>query len=68
MVTDSGQINAIYRLHHEEKWSVRRIARELHIARETVKKYLHSPAGELTKHKPRKTKLDDFKPLIREFV
>ena len=68
MVTDSGQINTIYRLHHEEKWSVRRISRELHIARKTIRKYLHSPAGIVQNRKPRKTKLDDFKPIIRELV
>lgn len=68
MAMDSGQINAIYRLHHEEKWGVRRIARELHIARKTIKKYLRSPAGVPAIRKPRKTKLDDFKPVIRELV
>lgn len=68
MVIDSGQINAIYRLHHEEKWSKRRIARELHVARKTIKKYLRSPAAVAARRKPRKTKLDDFKPAIREFV
>jgi transposase len=68
MVTDSGQINTTYRLHHEEKWSVGRIARELHIARKTVRKYPRVPAGVLINRKPWKTKLDAFKPLIREFV
>jgi hypothetical protein len=29
MVMDPARINDIYRLHHDEKWSVRRIAREL---------------------------------------
>jgi transposase len=65
---DSAQINAIYRRHHEDKWSVRRIARELHLGRKTVKKYLCSPAGVPSKRKPRKTKLDDFKSVIRELV
>jgi transposase len=68
MVMDSAQINAIYRRHHEDKWSVRRIARELHLGRKTVKKYLCSPAGVPSKRKPRKTKLDDFKSVIRELV
>lgn len=68
MVMDPGRINAIYRLHHESKWSVRRIARELHVARKSVKKYLRSPAGVARVRKPRKTLLDPFKPLIREFV
>jgi hypothetical protein len=68
MVTDPSQINAIYRLWHEEKWSFRRIARELHVARKTIKKFLLSPAGPPVVRKPRKTKLDDFKPVIRELV
>ena len=68
MVMDSGQVNTIYRLHHEEKWSTRRIARELHMARKTIKKYLNSPAATPAARKPRKTKLDNFKPVIREFV
>jgi len=68
MVMDPSQIDAIYRLHHEAKWSVRRIARELHVARKSIRKYLRSPAGIRAARKPRKTKLDLFKPLIREFV
>lgn len=68
MVMDSEKINTIYRLHHEEKWSVRRIARELHIARKTIKKYLRFPAAVPRLRKPRKSKLDDFKPFIRELV
>jgi transposase len=68
MVMDPGQINAIYRLHHEEKWSKRRIARELHVARKTVKRYLQSPASVAAIRKPRTTKLDDYKPIIRELV
>ena len=68
MVMDPGQVNAIYRLHHEEKWSKRRIARELGIGRKTINKYLQSPAALAAPRKPRKTKLDDFKPVIRELV
>lgn len=68
MVLGPAQINAIYRLHHDEKWSVRRISRELHIARKTIRKYLRSPAGGGTVRKPRKTKLDAFKPMIRELL
>ncbi len=68
MVIDCGRVNAIYRLHHEEKWSKRRIARELHVARKTINKYLASPAAAAAPRKPRKTKLDDFKAVIREFV
>ncbi len=68
MVMDPSQIDAIYRLQHESKWSVRRIARELHVARKSVKKYLRSPAVIAPVRKPRKTLLDPFKPVIREFV
>jgi len=68
MAMNPEQISKIYRLKHEEKWSVRRIARELHVSRKSIKKYLLSPTGIPTIRKPRKTKLDDFKPLIREFV
>jgi transposase len=68
MVLGPNRINAIYRMRHDEKWSVRRIARELHVARKSVLKYLRSPAGCPAVRKPRKTKLDPFKPAVRELV
>ena len=68
MVLDPARINAIYRLRHDEKWSVRRIARELHVARKSILKYLRSPAGCASVRKHRKTKLDPFKPFVRELV
>jgi transposase len=68
MVMSPSQIDAIYRLRHEQKWSIRKIARELHVARKSVKKYLRSPAAAPKVRKPRKTKLDPFKPTIREFL
>ena len=68
MVMNPDQISTIYRLRHEGKWSVRRIARELHVSSKSIKKYLLSPTGIPTVRKPRRTKLDDFKPVIREFV
>jgi transposase len=68
MVLGLAQINAIYRLRHDEKWSLRRIGRELHVARKTIMKYLLSPDGGATVRKPRKTKLDAFKPVVRELV
>jgi transposase len=68
MAMNPEQISTIYRLRHEEKWSVRRIARELHLSRKSIRKYLLSPTGIPTVRKPRKTKLDDFKPVIREFI
>ena len=45
MVMDSGQINTIYRLHDEGKWSARRFARKM------VKRYLRAPAGRVIKGK-----------------
>jgi transposase len=68
MVMNPEQINTLYRLHHEEKWSTRRIARELHVARKTIEKYLLFPAGIPKTRKTRKSKLDDFKAIIRELV
>ncbi|NWG14960.1 MAG: IS21 family transposase [Acidobacteria bacterium] len=68
MVMDAERINTIYRLYHEEKWSLRRISRELHMARKSIKKYLRSPGACRLARKPRKTKLDPFKPVIREFA
>jgi transposase len=68
MVMNPDQISTIYRLRNEEKWSARRIARELHVSRKAIKKYLHSPTGIRTVRKPRKSMLDDFKPVIREFI
>jgi transposase len=68
MVMDRGRVDAIYRLYHDEKWSKRRICRELHVARKTINKYLRSPAAVAASRKPRKAKLDAFKPVIRELV
>ena len=68
MVLGPARINTLYRLRHDEKWSVRRIARELHVARKTVRKYLRSPAGSAKARPPRKSKLDPFKPTVRELV
>ncbi len=68
MVLGPAQINNLYRLHHEQKWSVRKIARQLHLARKTVRKYLCAPAGARTRRKARTSKLDPFKPVIRELL
>jgi len=38
------QINEIHRLHWAEHWSVRKIARHLHIGRRTIAKYITAPA------------------------
>jgi transposase len=68
MVLGPNRINEIYRLHHDEKWSVRRIARKLHVARKSIRKYLRSPGGCPAELKPRKTILDPFKSTARELV
>src|SRR6185295_5600389 len=61
------QINAIHRLHFVEKWTVRQIARHLHIGRRTVAKYLVRPA-QAQPHPSRASKLDPFKPAIEEWL
>jgi transposase len=61
------QINEIHRLAGGEHWSARRIARQLHLAARTVKKYLATPVA-LPVHRPRTSKLDTFKPLITELL
>jgi transposase len=68
MTVDAERINALYRLCHEEKWSLRKIGRELRMARKTIKKYLACPAAGRGAPKPRTTKLDAFKPLVRELL
>ena len=55
------QINAIHRLHWGEHWSLRKIARHLHIGRPSVTKYLHTPAPNPARRQ-RASKLDPFKP------
>jgi transposase len=63
----TGQINEIHRLAGGEHWSMRRIARQLHMDTRTVKKYLHSPVLAPV-HRPRPSKLDPFKPLLAELL
>lgn len=63
----TDQINEIHRLALGERWSMRRIARQLHMDTRTVKKYLHTPVS-LPAHRPRPSKLDPFKPLIAELL
>ena len=38
------QINSIHHLHWSEHWSVRKIARHLHLGRGTISHYLVTPA------------------------
>jgi len=61
------QINEIHRLAGGEHWPMRRIARQLHLAARTVKKYLVTPVPSSVR-RPRASKLDPFKPLIRELL
>jgi transposase len=68
MVLSPDKIDSIYRLRHGERWSVRRIARELHVGRDTVIKYERSPAPAPIVRQPKKTRLDAFKPVIRELI
>jgi transposase len=68
MSLDSKTIEAIHRLTHEQKLSTRQIARELHVSRDTIRKYLHDPSPLKTIRSPRPSKLDEFKPVIRELM
>jgi transposase len=61
------QINQIHRLAGGERWSIRRTARQLRLAARTVKKYLVTPVPSPVR-RPRPSKLDPFKLLIREML
>jgi transposase len=61
------QIDTLYRLHYQEKWSVRRIARHLQISRPTVRKYLQGPVL-VPVRRPRASKLDPYKELLAELL
>jgi len=68
MGMDPKTIEAIYRMTHEQKLSRREISRQLHVARKTIRKYLQNPIPKPVIRKPRPSKLDPFKPVIREFL
>jgi transposase len=68
MATDPKTIEAIYRMSHEQKLSGREIARQLHVTRRTIRKYLEDPLAKAAVKKTRRSKLDSFKPLIRELL
>jgi len=68
MSLDSKTIEAIHRLTHEQKFSPRKIARELHVSRRTIRKYLQNPLPPKTIRTSRPGKLDPFKPVIRELL
>jgi transposase len=61
------QINTIHRLRFAEHWSLRKIARHLHIGRRTIAQYLATPARAAARRQ-RASKLDPFKPAIRELL
>ena len=61
------RLNEIHRLHHEEHWSLRKMARHLHLARKTIRKYLHSPVPGSVRH-PRTSKLDPFQSTITDLL
>ncbi len=63
----TNQVNEIHRLAVGEHWSIRRVARQLHMDTRTVQKYLHSPVPSPV-HRPRPSKLDPFKPLLAELL
>ena len=62
------QIDTIHRLHWGEKWSLRKMARHLHLARKTIRKYLNSPVAPAPVRRRRATKLDPFKTTIAELL
>jgi transposase len=61
------QINTIHRLHRSEHWSVRKIARHVHLARRTISQYLATPARSAARRQ-RASKLDPFKSTIGEWL
>jgi len=61
------QINTIHRLHFAERWSMRKIARHLHVGRRTIAQYLVTPARTAARRK-RASKLDPFKATIAELL
>src|SRR5437870_9268132 len=61
------QIDTIHRLHFVEKWTIRKIAKHLHVGRRSVAKYLSKPV-QTPLHRTRTSKLDSFKPAIGEWL
>ena len=60
---NADRINEIRRLYHGEHWSVRKIACHLHLARKTLRKYLHPPV-QVPARRLRATKIDPFKSAV----
>jgi transposase len=61
------QINLLHRLHWAEHWSMRKIARHLHLGRRTIARYLATPARTAAPRQ-RVSKLDSFKLTIAELL
>jgi transposase len=61
------QINTLHRLHFAEHWSIRKIARHLHLGRRTISQYLAAPARRAAPRQ-RTRKLDPFKTTIAELL
>ncbi len=64
---DPAILDAIYRLHHGEHWSIRKIAGHLGVSRTTVRKYRNGPVARASMP-PRASKLDPFKPILRDLL
>jgi transposase len=64
---DKRTIFEIHRL-KDLGWTERRIAREIRLGRNTVKKYLENPEQGVCKRSPRPSKLDTFRDLIDQFL
>ena len=67
MGIDSERLETLHRLRWAEHWSVREIARHLHMARRTVQKYLHSPLAPRRRSK-RTSKLDPYKETLADLL
>ena len=61
------QVNTIHHLHFAERWSMRKIARHLHLGRRTISQYLATPAHSAAPRQ-RPSKLDPFKTTIAELL
>jgi len=64
---DKRTIFEIHRLKNQG-WSQRRIARELRVGRDTVKKYLKNPEQTVSKKLSRSSKLNPYRELIDQFL
>jgi transposase len=62
-----NQISELHRLHWVEKWSLRKIARQMRIGRRTIAKYLETPAARPARRQ-RARKIDPWKAAIAELL